>query len=168
MKINDAFSKFTKSNLLNNHIKRVINDDTFAAKTLVVCAVAKDVFAYSTRYKTTKENKKIPEEQRGFVAAMDLASGAVTSVLQLGVGFAVASKKFQDALWNKMFSNVPFKDVKVAKKTFAGLVTLAVSGILTERLLVPLIATPIAEKFEKGFKPSQKNSASGINKTSKK
>lgn len=157
MKINKIFSNITNSKFVGNHLKKVIDDDTFAAKSLVVCAVAKDVFAYSVRYNTTKKNEKIPKEQRNFVAAMDIASGAVTSVLQLGVGFAVANPKLQNKIWNKLFSGASFQNVNAAKKTFISLFTLVTSGILTERVLVPLLATPIAEKLSEKNKAKQNN-----------
>lgn len=148
MKINNIFTKITESPLFNKHIEKVINDDAFAAKTLVVCSIAKDVFAYSLRYKTTMENEQIPEKKRSFVAAMDLASGAVTAVTQLGVGFTIASPKIQNGIWNKLFSKAKFTNENIAKKTFVSLLTLFGSGVITERVIVPLIATPIAEKLK--------------------
>ncbi len=141
----------TQSKLFNNHLKRVINDDAFAARTIVVCSVLKDVFAYSVRYKTTMENKKIPEKRRPFVAAMDLASGVVTSVAQIAVGFSIASPKVQNKLWNKIFGNAQFKNIGVAKKSFATILALIGSGLITERVLVPLMATPLAAFVEKKF-----------------
>ncbi len=141
----------TESKIINNHFKRVISDDTFAAKTIVVCSVLKDVFAYSVRYKTTMENKKIPEKRRPFVAAMDLASGAVTAIAQIVVGFAIANPKFQNKLWDKLFKGIEFKNISLAKKSFATIVALIGSGVITERVLVPLIATPVAAKIEKKF-----------------
>ena len=141
----------TQSKLFNNHLKRVINDDAFAARTIVVCSVLKDVFAYSVRYKTTMENKKIPEKRRPFVAAMDLASGVVTSIAQIAVGFSIASPKVQNRLWNKIFGKAEFKNIGVAKKSFATILALIGSGLITERILVPLIATPLAAVVEKKF-----------------
>ena len=141
----------TQSKILNNHLKRVISDDAFAAKTIVVCSVLKDVFAYSVRYKTTMENKKIPEKRRPFVAAMDLASGIVTAIAQIAVGFSIANPKLQNALWNKMFKNAQFKHIGAAKKSFATILALIGSGVITERVLVPLMATPFAAFMERKF-----------------
>ncbi len=141
----------TQSKIINNHLKRVISDDAFAAKTIVVCSVLKDVFAYSVRYETTMKNKKIPEKRRPFVAAMDLASGIVTAIAQIAVGFAIANPKFQNKLWNKLFKGVQFKNIGLAKKSFATIVALIGSGVITERVLVPLIATPVAASIEKRF-----------------
>ncbi len=141
----------TQSKILNNHLKRVISDDAFAAKTIVVCSVLKDVFAYSVRYKTTMENKKIPEKRRPFVAAMDLASGIVTAIAQIAVGFSIANPKLQNALWNKMFKNAQFKHIGAAKKSFATILALVGSGVITERIIVPLLATPLAAFVEKKF-----------------
>ena len=52
----------TQSKFFNKHLQKVINDDAFAAKTIVTCSVLKDVFAYTVRYKTTMDNEKIPEK----------------------------------------------------------------------------------------------------------
>lgn len=141
----------TQSNIFNNHLRKVIENDAFAAKTIVTCSVMKDVFAYTVRYKTTMDNEKIPEKRRPFVAAMDLASGVVTAIAQIAVGFSIASPKVQNKLWNSLFKNSTFKDVAIAKKSFATILALVGSGVITERVIVPLIATPLAEKFEKKY-----------------
>ena len=155
MKIS-PLNKITNSELVNKHIKRVIEDDTFGAKTLVAINVAKDVFAYGVRFKTTMNNKEIPEEKRPFVASMDLMSGIVTAAMQIGVGFSLANPKFQDKLWDKLFKNCKFNDIVAAKKGFGQIMALIGSTVLAERILVPLIATPAAEKVEKKFFHHQK------------
>ncbi len=145
----NPLNKFTNSELVNKHIHKAIKDDAFAAKTLVAVNVAKDVFAYGTRFATTLKNKEIPEEKRPFVASMDLMSGVTTAAMQIGVGFSLANPKIQDKLWDKMFSKCQFKDIVKAKKGFSQILALIGSTILAERVLVPLIATPFAEQFEK-------------------
>ena len=150
MKIN-PLNKITNSELVNKHIKRAIEDDAFAAKTLVAINVAKDVFAYGVRFKTTMNNKEIPEEKRPFVASMDLMSGIVTAAMQIGVGFSLANPKFQNKIWDKLFKNCNFNDMVAAKKGFSQILALIGSTVLAERILVPLIATPAAEKVEKKF-----------------
>lgn len=148
MKAN-LLNKVANSGFVNNHIQKTIRDDAFAAKTLVSLNVAKDVFAYGIRFATTMKNEEIPKERRPFVASMDLMSGVVTAVLQIGAGFSLANPKFQNMLWNKLFSNCNFKDITKAKKGFSQILALIGSTILAERILVPLIATPCAEKVEK-------------------
>ena len=149
--MSSILTPITQSKFFNNHLKRVISDDTFAAKTIVVCSVMKDVFAYSVRYKTTMENKKIPEKRRPFVAAMDLASGVVTSIAQIAVGFSIASPKVQNHLWKRIFGDAQFKNIGLAKKSFATILALIGSGLITERIIVPLIATPLATLMENKF-----------------
>lgn len=149
--MSNMINAITGSKVFNNHLKRVINDDAFAAKTIVTCSVLKDVFAYTVRYKTTMDNEKIPEKRRPFVAAMDMASGIVTAVAQIVVGFAIASPKVQNKLWNAIFKDAQFKNIGVAKKSFATILALVGSGVITERILVPLIATPLAEKMNKKY-----------------
>lgn len=164
MKTN-LLTKIGNSNTLNRHIDKVIKDDMFAAKTLVTINVVKDVFAYAARFKTTMDNKEIPEEKRPFVASMDLMSGIVTAAMQIGVGFSIANPKFQDKIWNALFKDCNFKDIISAKKGFSQILALVGSTILAERLLVPLIATPCAEQVEKNFfKKHQKlNRFEGLN-----
>ncbi len=152
MKIN-PLNKLAQSEMLNKHINKVIKDDMFGAKTLVALNVTKDVFAYAIRFKTTMQNEKIPEEKRPFVASMDLMSGVVTAIMQIGVGFSLAHHKIQDIIWDKFFKNCNFKDIVAAKKGFSQIMALIGSTILAERILVPLIATPFAEKFGKKFFP---------------
>ncbi len=153
----DLIRPITQSKFFNNHLKKVINDDAFAAKTIVVCSVMKDVFAYSVRYKTTMDNDKIPERRKPFVAAMDMASGIVTSISQIIVGFAIASPKVQNKIWNALFKGAQFKNIGIAKKSFATILALIGSGVITERILVPLIATPLAEKMVKKFFKKEDN-----------
>ena len=91
---------------------------------------------------------------------MYLMSGIVTAAMQIGVGFSLANPKFQNKIWDKVFKNCQFKDVVAAKKGFSQILALIGSTVLAERILVPLIATPAAEKVEKKFfhhpKPLQK------------
>lgn len=148
MKINPLKS-IANSKFLNKHIGKVINDDAFAAKALVTINVAKDVFAYARRFQTTMKNKDIPDEKRPFVAAMDLMSGAVTAIVQLVVGFSLTTPKVIDKLWGKLSKGCTIKDPTVAKKGFSQIVALIGSTIIAERVIVPLIATPVAEIFEK-------------------
>ena len=149
MKIDSIKNFITNNNFINKHVNKVINDDAFAAKALVTINVAKDVFAYATRFKTTMKNDKIPDEQRPFVAAMDLMSGAVTAIVQLAVGFSLANPKVQDKLWSKLSKGCTFQDATAARKGFGQIIALIGSTIIAERVIVPLIATPIAEVFEK-------------------
>lgn len=149
--MSNVITPITQSRIFNNHLKRVINDDAFAAKSIVVCSVLKDVFAYTVRYKTTMDNEKIPEKRRPFVAAMDMASGIVTAVAQIIVGFSIANPKLQNKLWNGLFKNAEFKNIGIAKKSFATILALVGSGVITERIIVPLLATPLAEHMEKKY-----------------
>ncbi len=142
-------NKITNSELVNKHIHKAIKDDTFAAKTLVTLGVTKDVFAYGVRFATTMQNKEIPEEQRPFVASMDLMSGVATAIMQIGVGYSLANPKIQDKIWDRFFQKCKFDNIVAAKKGFSQILALIGSTILAERILVPLIATPAAEKFEK-------------------
>ncbi|MBE7706433.1 MAG: hypothetical protein E7Z91_04240 [Cyanobacteria bacterium SIG30] len=156
MKIN-LLNKITQSEGFNKHVRKVIEDDTFAAKTLVALNVAKDVFAYSVRFGTTMKNEEIPKKRRPFVASMDLVSGIVTAAAQIAVGFSLANPKIQNKMWEKLSKNCTCKDMNAAKKGFSQVLALVGSTILAERLIVPIIATPLAEQFEKKFFKKEKN-----------
>ena len=149
MSIKPIKNFISNNNFINKHINKAVSDDAFAAKAIVTINVAKDVFAYATRFKTTMKNDKIPDKQRPFVAAMDLMSGAVTAIVQLAVGFSLANPKIQDKMWAKLTKGCTFQDATAARKGFGLIVALIGSTIIAERVIVPLIATPIAEIFEK-------------------
>ena len=142
-------NRITNSELVNKHINKAIKDDTFAAKTLVTLGVTKDVFAYGARFATTMKNKEIPEEQRPFVASMDLMSGVITAIMQIGVGYSLANPKIQDKIWDKFFKNCKFDNIVSAKKGFSQILALIGSTIIAERILVPLIATKKKKKKKK-------------------
>lgn len=145
--INNVIRNISQSNLVNNHITRAVSDDVFAARALVITNVAKDAISYGFRYNKSKKNEEIPEDKRKFVAALDLASGFTTCAVQLLIGFAISNKKLQRNLCNKLFGQLKDsapKTFDIAKKGFISACALIGSGIIGERVIVPLIATPLA------------------------
>lgn len=121
-------------------------------------------------------NKKIPEEKRKFVAALDLTNGGLMILCQLLMFKTISNKKVQAKLFDKFFGklfdskaatkckdaimkNPKFKEMsqKTFFETFAkfkgdvqgffGIITsLVASTILAKRVIVPFIATPLADK----------------------
>lgn len=149
IKVSNVFHSIANSKIMQNHLDKIINDDTLAARVLVCSGVAKDAISYAFRYDKTKKNKEIPEEKRNFVAAMDLTSGISTSIIQLALGFSISNRKLQKALCNKLFGYI--KNVEKfgkAKEGFILLLSLITSGVIGERILVPMISTPIASKLK--------------------
>ena len=120
-------------------------------------------------------NERIPEDQRKFVAGLDLANGILNVFLQLGISTALANTitaTFDEKIAPKFFTEAKYKEIytdwatkfkpgellkKVnAEKAFARtgfclLGTLMLMQVITKRIIVPLIATPLASIFKKGF-----------------
>ena len=124
-------------------------------------------------------NKAIPEDKRKFVAALDLANGGLMILMQLLMFFTISNKKVQkylfDNLCGKYFNRAAskgyqamlkntdlLKDMKGsdfhqvlggikkdAKDAFANITALFAATIIGKRMIVPFIATPLADKAKK-------------------
>ncbi len=163
MIVSKAFYNLSNSKFMKNHAEKVINDDVLAARLLVCSNVLKDAVVYGFRFDKSRKNEEIPKDKRNFVAAMDLSSGLTTSVVQLLLGFAISNRKIQKKVCNKLFGHLQSKSndlFDITKKGFIAATTLIGSGVIGERVIVPMAATPIAswiknKYFEK--QPSPKN-----------
>ena len=119
-------------------------------------------------------NKKIPEEKRKFVAALDLVNGILMVGTQIGMFFLF--NKCQDKLFKKCFgkyfnrsalkgymarlkgkkemenlTGVAFhndagKYIGTVANAFKQLTSLIVTSIIAKRVIVPFISTPLADK----------------------
>ena len=138
--------------------------------------VLKDGLGCYLYVKQSLNNKKIPEDKRKFVAALDLANGGLMIAMQLLMFFTISNKKFQDKMFNKFFgkhftrsANKALKaklqkidklkdlsgrqfhyareaDKKGLKNAFSYLTSLAAATLFAKRVIVPFIATPLADK----------------------
>ncbi|OGI03798.1 MAG: hypothetical protein A2Y25_07240 [Candidatus Melainabacteria bacterium GWF2_37_15] len=144
MTVSGIFKSLSKSTFMNKHVNKVISDDIYAARLLVCSNVLKDAVVYGFRYDKSRKNKEIPEEKRGFVAALDLASGVTTCVVQLALGFAISNRNMQKIVCNKLFGHLKGEVNSIAKKGFIAAAALIGSGVIGERIIVPLFATPMA------------------------
>ena len=136
-------------------------------------------------------NKKIPEEKRRFVAALDLTNGVLMIAAQILLFLLM--RKMSGPLFNKLFKksfNPKIKEDIAAKlhtkqmaehanrtrKTvfdkiydnnvkakamgaFKYVIDLAAATIIGKRVVVPLIATPLASKVEKKMNQNPKFNA---------
>lgn len=155
----------------------------------IASIVLKDGVGCYMYVKQSLSNKAIPEDKRKFVAALDMTNGGLMIASQILMYLTISSKKVQGALFNKMFkktfssksmtaiaekikANAKFKDVDSKKfdetfskfkkdvQGFFGIFTsLVASTILAKRVLVPFLATPMADKakamMDKNMKPDQ-------------
>lgn len=140
--------------------------------------VAKDGLGCVLYVKQSLENKDIPDDKRNFVASLDLTNGLLMIALQLAMFFTVNHKvcqtKMFDSIFGRMFDrplkkayqslvkNQPgfesINDIKFSKEfakirgnvkdAFGGLTSLIAASIVGKRVLVPFIATPLADKVE--------------------
>ena len=150
--------------------------------------VLKDGFGCYLYVKQSLANKKIPEDKRKFVAALDLSNGVLMILFQLAMAATISNKKVQSKMFNaafgKYFERAPKKSLeavitnngevagiagskfhnvftKYKEEVAAGfesVTTLAAATIIGKRVLVPFIATPLADKakawMSKGDKPA--------------
>lgn len=96
-----ANSKFFKEKMIQNASEPA----KFAASFLVLSIVSKDLvncFLYTTQ---SLNNKKIPEEKRKFVAALDLMNGIIMVGGQFLVGKLI-ERKMTPKLFGKVFSGI--------------------------------------------------------------
>lgn len=184
-----------RTKMMNYVGKNYQNNNTrFIAGLGILSIVLKDGMGCYMYVKQSLNNKKIPEDKRKFVAALDLANGGLMIATQLLTFFTISNKKVQtkifdkflgrlferparkgyQALLNKTNPEVTGKAFNDMFGTFKGktrdtlgfLTALVASTIFAKRVIVPFIATPLAEKAksvlykdqgEKGFSPDAKN-----------
>ncbi|MBP3924536.1 hypothetical protein J6E39_04770 [bacterium] len=138
--------------------------------------VLKDGFGCYLYVKQSLNNKKIPEDKRKFVAALDLTNGGLMIALQLLMYATISRPVVQSKMFKglcgkyvdraakkgyyaimkkqegmgemsgKVFHESVDEFTGSARKAFGHLSTLIASTIIGKRVLVPFIATPLADK----------------------
>ncbi len=125
-------------------------------------------------------NDRIPDDKRNFVAGMDLANGVLNVSLQSIVGAYIAKnsdevfkthfgkKYFSSDVMQKQYKNLVNKSVtfeefvaarkakgNACKKGFTLLATLIGMQVVTKRVVVPLLSTPMADNIKVMFDKMQ-------------
>ena len=155
----------------------------------VTSIVLKDGLGCYLYVKQSLNNDKIPEDKRKFVAALDLANGGLMIAMQLLMFFTISNKKVQEKIFNKLFGKnftraadkalkakldqidklkgmtgrefhkAREADKKGLKNAFNYLISLAAATLIAKRIIVPFIATPLADKtkawMSRNDKPQQ-------------
>lgn len=154
----------TKSEFVSKHIAKTMADPGYAAKAMVTMNVMKDVFAYSAKAYTSFKNKDIPEEQRPLVAMADASSGVLTAMLQILIGFSIATPKNIDKMWQFVSKGASeaVQNSKGAKSLFSTIVAVGVSVVAAERIIVPMIANPLGSMLKNKF--AKKPDGAGVEK----
>lgn len=152
------------------------NNTRFIMGLGIFSIVLKDGMGCYMYVKQSLNNKKIPEDKRKFVAALDLANGGLMIATQLITAVTLSNPKIQAKLFNRAFGrlfdrparkgyqtlvnqsakfkNITGKEFNMTfsafrskmQDTFGILSTLVASTILAKRVIVPFIATPLAER----------------------
>jgi len=145
----------------------------------VASIVAKDGLGCYLYVTQSLNNKEIPDDKRKFVASLDLTNGGLMILFQILMFFTVNHKVCQTAMFDKLFGkmfdrpiqktysaitkrNPMFADAggmkfseefsKIrnnVKDAFGGLTSLVAATIVGKRMLVPFVATPLADRVEK-------------------
>ncbi len=166
-------TKFIKNKVFPNYEK---DNAKFMSAIGVTSIVLKDGLGCYLYVKQSLNNKKIPEDKRKFVAALDLANGGLMIAMQLLMFFTISNKKVQNKIFNKLFGKYFTRsadkalqaklgkidklkgmtgkdfhtareaDKKGLKNAFSYLISLAAATLIAKRIIVPFIATPLADK----------------------
>mgnify|MGYP006916028583 CR=1 FL=1 len=154
-------------------------EGTLAAAT-VASIILKDGIGCAMYVTQSMNNKKIPDEKRKFVAALDLTNGVLMIAAQIGMFLAM--RKYSGPIFNRLFkksfnpvaqsntvSRIRAKAAKANERIlrklgiekenekvkkdgldlFKFIADIAAATIIGKRVIVPLIATPMASKVEK-------------------
>ena len=151
------------------------NPETALALTTVASIVVKDGVGCYKYVTQSLNNEKIPEKQRSFVAALDLTNGVLMILAQIGMFFAMRklSEPIFNRLFKKSFNEQNAKDIasrirmlmeKAPRKltinkeynkvredalaVFKFVLDIGAATILGKRVIVPFIATPLANKVK--------------------
>lgn len=165
--------KWMKNKVFPNYEK---DNAKFMSMIGVTSIVLKDGLGCYLYVKQSLNNDKIPEDKRKFVAALDLANGGLMIAMQLLMFFTISNKKVQEKIFNKLFGKnftraadkalkakldkvdrlkgITGKDFHTAreadkkglKNAFGYLISLAAATLVAKRIIVPFIATPLADK----------------------
>jgi len=145
----------------------------------ITSIILKDGLGCYLYVKQSLDNKKIPSDKRKFVAALDLTNGGLMIGMQLLMFKTFSNENFQEKLFGKLFNkyfdrparkgyqallqhqekfknisgndfNEMFESIKKdARGTFGALTSLVAAVIIAKRVIVPFIATPLADKAKK-------------------
>lgn len=160
--------------------KFIKNPEGALAAATVTSIVIKDGIGCAMYVTQSLNNKKIPDEKRKFVAALDLTNGVLMIAAQIAMFLAMRkySGKIFDKIFKKSFNpdnksnaitrfrmkasqigETIYKKMKIGKDyesfkksatdVFKFCLDIGAATIVGKRVIVPLIATPMAGKVEK-------------------
>lgn len=178
--INKPIKSFANSKIMEkvySHYRK--NDGKYIAALSVGALVAKDAYGCAVYVIQNQQNKNIPEDKRKFLSALDLVNGSFMVLSQLLAYATIAKKTTQTKIFNKVLGKyfTPQREAQIEKKVrsrlpeitkdefkrefahkkqttevaFTHLFSLVTTAIFAKRVIVPFIATPLADKLQKWF-----------------
>lgn len=192
-----TFGSFTKAKPTKwLRDKWVKNPEGILGGVTVTSIILKDGIGCVMYVTQSLNNKKIPDEKRKFVAALDLTNGVLMIAAQIAMFFAM--RKYSGPIFDKLFKksfNVVSKENTISKLRmleakagetvckklkigkaydkvrsdalglFKFCADIAAATIIGKRVIVPLIATPLAKKVEARMNPEDKTLDENKDKT---
>jgi len=178
--INKPIKYFANSNLMERACQRYrANDGSYITAFSVGALIAKDAYNCGIYVAKNERNQAIPEDKRRYISMFDIMNFLLITGVQLLTYATIAKKATQAKIFDKVLGKHfnPEKLSEIEKKlqkkfpdmsadeiseninkykgsvalAFKHLFSLVTTVILAKRVLVPLIATPLAEKAEKKF-----------------
>ncbi len=148
------------SKAVQSHITKRTASNLYDAKFLLGTSIALDVYSNSMDYVKISRNKKIKKEEKNYLKSYKACQTFVSTAGQLAVGTTLLNKKLQEKMFNGFKKTVGLSSKTLnsnASNTFRVLSTLAGSIVITKRILVPLIVTPLASFFKNKLNDREKN-----------
>lgn len=135
-------------NILKNHVSNYLENNSYAAKTLLFSSVALSIYSNALDYIQIDRSKDIEKKEKDYLKVFQITDGIISTAAQTAVGLAVISDKAQKFLIKNISKISPKLENTLKTKTGMGnlmkLTSLATAVILAKRVLVPLISTPMA------------------------
>ena len=176
MKINPLKS-FANSKMVESVCKQYRkNNSKFITGLSVASIVAKDAYGCYVYVWQNEHNKNIPKDKKKFISGLDIANGVLMILAQIGAYLTISKratqlkifekvlgKYFTPERYSKIEQNICKKlktnDKKLIKKEFENyknnietafthFSTLLTTTIFAKRVLVPFVATPLADKIK--------------------
>lgn len=180
----DRLSRTKSSEIISK--KYCANDMKFIAGLGIASIVLKDGLGCYLYVKQSLNNKKIPSDKRKFVAALDMTNGGLMILMQILMFKTISNPKIQDKFFNRLFQkyfdrtarkgyqalmkdkfniqkltgkdfNITFEAFrKKCSGTLGVLTSLVAATIIAKRVIVPFIATPLADYAKKYLSKDEK------------
>src|SRR5574344_623963 len=159
------------------------NNSKFITALSVGSIVAKDSYGCFIYVWQNEHNKNIPKDKKKFISGLDIANGSLMILAQILAYMTISKKAVQAKLFDKVLGkyfkienfqkiqknmkNINAKDFQKSfdknkediEVAFTHFATLLTTTILAKRVIVPYIATPLADFYKKTvdknhYKPS--------------